>query len=170
MNLSRALLALGVPVVWAIVLWAAWHFAWVPVLLPLSLFILAVPATFAHVGVVSLRGVCVGGRAYGGVVTVLAILSFVVAYASSLYAIGRVAELLPEIYKFGSSLVDVSRSTVRLWVLLTVGCLAVSWSIVRSALTSTRASLFARSTIGMVTCTSVIFIPFLLSPCASYRA
>jgi hypothetical protein len=140
------------------------------VLLPLSLLVLAVPAAFAYAGAAFLRGACVGSRPYGFAVSAFSFFVMLAAYASSLYAIGCVINLLPEMYKFGSSATDVSRSTVRLWALLTSSCLVVSWLLCRSANPLSRASVFARGTIGVVVCTSAVFIPFLLSPCAAYRA
>lgn len=102
-------------------------------------------------------------------ITLISVTCLLVAYACSLYAIGRVTELLPEIYKFGSTMVDVSRSTVRLWGALSFVCIAVAWLIYRAVPSMSRPSRYARATIGAVVCTSVIFIPFLFSPYVGYR-
>jgi hypothetical protein len=150
--------------------WLAWHFGWYDLLFPFGLASLAVPAAIGYAWALVLPGNANSIRSAGAVVTLVAFVLVAVTYACSLYALGRVIQLLPEFYKFGSGLVDVSLSTVRLWLGLSAVCLLGAIGLRRYVAPSYQASVLSRATIGMVITSAAIFGPFLLSSHAAYRA
>jgi len=170
MDLPRALLILAMPFISFLVHWAAWHFNWDNLSLPLALMTIATPAAFAIAGSFFLRGFCLGERRGGISVSIISFLILLIAYAWSFYALENITHLIIEIYKFDIFYMVLSRSTVQLWAYITGSCAVACLTICRIFHISTRACTFARATLGMIICTTSIFIPFLLSPYVNWRA
>lgn len=170
MRLIRTLVFLSLPVGWVVVACAVWHFHWFSLLLPVSLVSLAIPASFAYAGIIGLPAGTARRTLSHPALSLMAVASLVIAYACSLYAFGRVAQLLPEVYKFGSSLVDVSRSTVRLWGILSLGSISAALVLYRLLPSGSLSHLCVRGAIATTAATSLVFVPFLLSSHANYRA
>jgi hypothetical protein len=167
---AHAFIALALVLIWALAYWSAWHFDWRSLILPLGVASLAVPAAFGYASVSALPIRTLEHRMDSAWMVLIAVIFFAVAYACSIYAIGRVVDLLPEIYKFDTTVVDVSRSTLRLWFAFCVGSFIGSVISCGSFRIGPKANLLCRATIGIVVGTAIPFIPFLLSPYVVYRA
>jgi hypothetical protein len=167
----RAIPFASLPFLCAGLLVAAWHFAAYSVLLPISLATLLFPASFGYAGVLLLEPSAQQGRTprLPRILAGLSIVTALVAYACSLYGNGSVLQLIPEIYKFGGSVVSLNQSTVALWAGLTAASSAIaSANLIMGASTSV-AHRVSRATLGMSAGTVVMFVPLLTSSHVAFR-
>jgi hypothetical protein len=169
-NTLAAVALASLPLLCSLVLWAAWHFFLVPALFPLSLAVLAFPACLGYAAVLISKPAAVNS-AYrkSWLLVFLAVILFAIAYACALYAWGSMQWLISEYYKFGAKTVLLSRSTIEIWVGLSIFTATIAFLIRRLLKPETLSQKLAISTIGMSSTTAVIFGAFLASGLVSYR-
>jgi len=169
---ARTLTFAGLPLLWAALAFATWHF-WLPgFLVPISLAFLAVPASLGYAAVLLLEpSSSFQSRNWSHfILHACAVAASLVAYATALYGLGSLFGLLPEKYKFGNSAVYLSRSTVWLWAELSAGAFATSGLLYFALPPRSLSHQLCRATIGIVSLTTILFVPLLLSSHVTLRA
>jgi len=159
------------PFAWFGIYLATWHF-WLPsLLLPVSLFALAVPLCFGYSASLMHQPQGTTARPTGLPVATAASISLaVVAYGFCLYGASAVYGLVPENYKFGGSVAYLSLSTVSVWACITAGGLLAAAALGRLQPAGSRGAKFARASIGMFAAGAAFLVPLLLSDRVLYRA
>ena len=161
----RAVPFASLPFLFAGLLVAAWHFGVYGALFPLSLLTLLFPASFGYAGVILLAPSEQQRKTphLSALTMATSVFTTLLAYASSLYGIGSVLQLIPEVYKFGSSVVSLSHSTVLLWAGLTASSGAIAAAGLKLAASSPVAQQLFGATLGMVVGSVAVFVPLLAS-------
>ena len=149
MTRLREGLAISAVVLWAALWWAASHFSWYSLLQPLSFASFAVPLAVAYVASRLLPGRKVPGKPSTSFTATVAVLAAFFAYVCCVFAIGRLAMLIPELYKFGRMLIDFTLSSLVGWAVTWVVSLASALAVRRYAASMSLASVLSRATIGM---------------------
>jgi hypothetical protein len=161
----------ALPLLYGLLLWAAWHYWLVPVLFPLSLASLAIPACLGYAAVLAFESPTteVAYRSSSRAVAFISLVVFALAYACALYASGSMLGILPEHYKFRSDTVSLSKRTVEAWAALSVVAAVFAFIVRRTALPGTLSRKLATAAAGMTFPTAILFGMFLVAGFASYR-
>jgi hypothetical protein len=170
-RIRAAVVIASLPLFFSLAHWAAWHFFYVPAFYPLSLSILGFPACLGYAAVlfVEPRIEKDSPQRNSWVLVFWAMTSFAVAYACALYAWGSMQGLFSEHYKFRSSSVSLSKSTMAIWGCVSIVVITVAVIIRRMVRPESLSRNLATATIGMSSVTAVLFSVFLVVGFASYR-